>query len=290
MAARMRQAARTISKLDDASFWETAGSDAGRRRIADAAAGEAFDGQTRASADGIGERPSEQRRRADDAEHPGQATPAVRSGVDESLPARGHHEATKAAGGLERPGGEGRGMPLPSSATRLDALRPRNARRREATGRIAIRLPADAMRLFGAVARTRNLRKSDLFEKVLDGFLRRLEQEGPVLLQQVHDELGWGRRYEIEDDVWSDAARPARLARARPSDPMPTAQISHVVSATLERRFDDTCWQLETSKDALGRLIILGFLLRLSRANLDIASTMGFQLADIEELVRTVPR
>ena len=249
MVARKRTMRSALGTLTDADFWHTTASDVDRRSVTDAVAGR----------EGVAPTARQVARGGDVASAP--------SGEQRSVEAAPHSRVLVEQGGVAG----------------LEPLRLRRARRLRPTGRVVVRVPSAAMRWFAAVARAKGIGKAQLFERVLDGFLRRLETRGPELLVELQTDLGLQATLEIEDDLWSAAAPVPRLVADAGRQPTAMRQMSHAVDRELERRFDDCCWRWDLSKDALGRMIVLAFLIRSARRHTDPVAELGFHPAEVAE-------
>lgn len=176
--------------------------------------------------------------------------------------------------------GNGRGRAIEASEGPLLLLRPRNARRQVAMGRIAVRVPLEVMRRFNGVARLRGEPRGVLFQRVITGFLDRLERDGVDLIAELHKELGLGQALVVDDDVWAVSSQPTFSSdRTVSTDAM--VQMAHAVEIDVARRFDDCSWRLQIAKDSLGRLIVSAFLLRFIVQRPELEQALGFTAFDV---------
>lgn len=268
-STRSRTFEQVLRPLDDEEFWRSSGSDSTQPSVEAAVARHA--GMATAQSDarvGSGKRSVSEKGR--------EGEPQVHSLAEASVRAGAHRPAG------QDPGHERRSPAPRATGTWMDALRPRNARRSIATGRIAVRMPEELMRCFNATARARGMKKSVLLERIVVGFLDRLDRDGPELLATLQRDLEIGPQLALEDDVWSDTG--AQIALVDQGARIPMAQMSHAVGLEVERRFDETSWRLQVAKDALGRLIIAGYLLRLIRHHPELEASVGFTAIDLREL------
>jgi hypothetical protein len=274
-SARAKTFEQVLGPLDDDEFWRTSGSDLAQPSVEAAVARNA----DLATGQGNSELGSAERSVSEKGRGAGPQAPS---------PARGSGRAGAHRQVVQDPSDQ-RGSSAPRVAgTWLDVLRPRNARRSIATGRIAVRMPEGLMRCFNATARARATKKSLLFERIVVGFLDRLDRDGPELLAALQRDLELGPQLALEDDTWSDTG--AQIAFADQGSQLPMAQMSHAVGLEVERRFDETSWRLQVAKDALGRLIVAGYLLRLIRHHPELEASVGFTVDDLRQLVAALAR
>ena len=159
-------------------------------------------------------------------------------------------------------------------------LRPRNARREVATGRIAVRVSVDVVRRFNAIARLRREPRGVLLQRVITGFLDRLDRDGVGLIAELHKELGLGRELVVDEDVWTVPGE-MTLTSDESTNAEPMVQMAHAVDLHVAQRFDNCAWRLQTPKDTLGRLVIAAFLWRFVTQRPDLEAALGFSAADI---------
>lgn len=250
MARRKAQLTGALNAMSDEAFWNTGAADTTRAPTAEIVG---------RSSDGVGSAPAPDR---------------AASVAERSRAVAAQAPAPKMASDS-------------TAAVELLALRSRGSGRQQPTGRIAVRVPAAALRWFNATARLRGVAKSTLFEQMLRGFVERVEREGAAFLVDLQRELSIGAKLTVTGDLWDDDTPDPALTRDRGHQAMSIVQIAHPVVLELKQRFDDCAWRLDLPKDTVGRLAVLGFLHRFACNHRTREADLGYAPDDVQRVAGT---